>query len=57
MNPLFPDAQPWDTLFYVIAAVLVVIVDRRRMLGRGDAIVDILHTDDRVSASSTGRQA
>jgi hypothetical protein len=42
MNPLFPDAQPWDTLFYVAAAGLVVLFDRRRMLRSSEAIVDIV---------------
>jgi membrane protease YdiL (CAAX protease family) len=57
MNPLFPDAQPWDTLFYVIAAVAVVIFDRRRMVGHDDAVVTILHPDsvDRTSTITTGR--
>jgi membrane protease YdiL (CAAX protease family) len=51
MNPLFPDAQPWDTLFYVIAAVAVVIFDRRRMIGGEDAVTDILHPDTAEQAS------
>ncbi len=57
MNPLFPDAQPWDTLFYVIAAAAVVAFDRRRMLRRNDAVVDILHrgSDDRAFAQVAGR--
>lgn len=42
MNPLFADGQPWDNLFYVIAAVTIVIIDRRSMLHRGgDAVVDL----------------
>lgn len=42
MNPLFPDGQPWDSLVYVIAAVIIVIVDRKRMLRRGGhAVVDL----------------
>lgn len=32
MNPAFPDGQPWDTLVYVVAAVLVVWLNRRTML-------------------------
>ena len=57
MNPLFPDAQPWDSLFFVIAAVLVVVFDRRRMLGRADAVVEILHptSADGISISEAGR--
>jgi membrane protease YdiL (CAAX protease family) len=42
MNPLFTDAQPWDSLFYVIAAVVIVIVNRKSMLRPGgDAVVDL----------------
>jgi membrane protease YdiL (CAAX protease family) len=58
MNPLFPDAQPWDTLFYVVAAALVVFFDRRRMLGRSECVVDVLHpTDDEASLVGAGRQS
>jgi membrane protease YdiL (CAAX protease family) len=42
MNPLFTNAQPWDTLFYVIAAVIIVIVNRKSMLRRGGkAVVEL----------------
>lgn len=41
MNPLFTDGQPWDSLFYVLAAVTLVVFDRRRMIGGADAVVDI----------------
>jgi len=41
MNPLFPDAQPWDSLFYVIAAVIIVIVYRKNMLRRDGAVVSL----------------
>jgi membrane protease YdiL (CAAX protease family) len=53
MNPLFTDAQPWDSLVYVMAAVIIVIVNRKSMLRRGgDAIVDLQRpvTDNDVSA-------
>ena len=40
MNPLFADGQPWDSLFYVIAAVTIVIINRSTMLHKGgDAVV------------------
>lgn len=45
MNPLFPDAQPWDTLFYVIAAVILVIVARKSMLRRDNAVTGLQHPD------------
>ena len=42
MNPLFADGQPWDSLFYVIAAVTIVTIYRKSMLHKGgDAIVDL----------------
>lgn len=47
MNPLFPDAQPWDTLFYVAAAVTVVIADRTRMFRRGAGVAELERTDSR----------
>lgn len=42
MNPLFADGQPWDSLFYVIAAATIVIINRKSMLRKGgDAVVDL----------------
>lgn len=41
MNPLFPDAQPWDSLFYVIAAVIIVVVNRKSMLRSSDAVTEL----------------
>jgi hypothetical protein len=40
MNPLFADGQPWDSLIYVVAAVTILIFNRKSMLHRGgDAVV------------------
>lgn len=55
MNPVFPDAQPWDTLFYVIAAVIVVVLNRHTMLTREGAVTEILmpeegHLSDRAAS-------
>jgi membrane protease YdiL (CAAX protease family) len=60
MNPLFPDAQPWDTLFYVMAAVVIVIFNRKSMLRRGgDAVVELQRpaTEERYSAEEAGDEA
>lgn len=46
MNPLFTDGQPWDTLFYIVVAVALVIFDRRRMIGGADAVVGLQRPDD-----------
>ena len=42
MNPMFPDAQPWDYLFWVIAGVVVVWLNRRTMFQRGTGITEVL---------------
>ena len=42
MNPAFPDAQPWDILLFVIAAIVVVWVNRRTMFKRGTGVTEVL---------------
>jgi hypothetical protein len=42
MNPAFPDAQPWDTLMFVMAAVIVVWLNRRTMFQLGTGITEVL---------------
>lgn len=41
-NPLWPDAQPWDALGYVLLAAAVVALDRRSMLGRDGGAKEVL---------------
>ena len=42
MNPIFPDAQPWDNLLFVTAAVIVVWLNRRTMFQRGTGVTTVL---------------
>jgi hypothetical protein len=42
MNPIFPDAQPWDNLLFAIAAVVIVILNRRTMFKKGAGITEVL---------------
>lgn len=42
MNPIFPDAQPWDNLLFAIAAVIIVWLNRRTMFQRGSGVTTIL---------------
>jgi membrane protease YdiL (CAAX protease family) len=42
MNPVFPDAQPWDILLFVIAAVIIVWINRKTMFKRGNGITEVL---------------
>lgn len=42
MNPIWPDAQPWDSLLIIIAAVIIVWLNRSTMFHRGNAVTDVL---------------
>ena len=42
MNPIWPDAQPWDNLLFVIAAVIIVWLNRRTMFQHGAGVTDVL---------------
>lgn len=46
MNPLFPDAQPWDILIYIIVAVIVVWLNRSQMFQHGSGVTDVLMSKD-----------
>ncbi len=47
MNPLWPDAQPWDNLLFVAAAVIVVWLNRRTMFCHEDQVTDVLMPRER----------
>ena len=40
-NPIFPDAAPHDTAFFVAAAIVVTILNRRTMFDRGEAVTEV----------------
>jgi membrane protease YdiL (CAAX protease family) len=42
MNPIFPDAQPWDNFLFIFAAVIVVFLNRRNLFQRGAGVTDVL---------------
>jgi membrane protease YdiL (CAAX protease family) len=44
MNPIWPDAQPWDNLLFVILAVLIVYLNRKTMFDREAGVTEILST-------------
>lgn len=49
-NPIWPDAQPWDNLFIVICAIVIVWVKRDRMFQRGSGVTGVLMPDDQPLA-------
>jgi uncharacterized protein len=47
MNPIFPDAQPWDNLFFVAAAIIIVLLNRRKIFQRGQGVTNVLMPEDK----------
>jgi hypothetical protein len=45
MNPIFPDAQPWDNLISAIVAVVIVILNRHTMFKKGTGVTEVLMPD------------
>jgi uncharacterized protein len=41
-NPIWPDAQPFDTLFFVAAAVLVVWLNRKVMFSSNESVTEVI---------------
>ena len=46
-GPAWPDAQPWDSLVFAVAAVIIVLLNRRTMLGGDGAATDVIMPGDR----------
>lgn len=46
INPIWPDAQPYDTIFFVAAAVLVVWINRKSMFTKERAATLVIPRDD-----------
>jgi membrane protease YdiL (CAAX protease family) len=45
MNPIFPDAQPWDSYLLAIIAVLIVFLNRREMFQLGSGVTEVLGSE------------
>lgn len=42
MNPIWPDAQPWDNYLFILTAIVVVWLKRRTMFQHESAVTEIL---------------
>jgi hypothetical protein len=47
MNPVFPDAQPWDSFLFAIAAVVIVFLNHRQMFQRGSGVTEVLGSEEK----------
>lgn len=45
-NPIWPDAQPWDILLLVVAAIVIVWVKRSQMFSKGSGITSVLYPEE-----------
>jgi membrane protease YdiL (CAAX protease family) len=45
MNPIFPDAQPYDNFLLAIAAVVIVYLNRREMFQHGSGVTEVLSSE------------
>ena len=52
MNPIWPDAQPWDSLLIILAAVIIVWLNRSTMFHQGDAVTGVLMPSETTARSS-----
>ena len=46
MNPIFPDAQPWDSLLFIAAALIIVWWNRREMFQKGSGVREVLYPEN-----------
>ena len=54
MNPIFPDAQPYDNILWIAVAVIVVWLNRRKMFRRGEGVMEVLMPEEE-DAPATAR--
>jgi len=45
-GPAWPDAQPWDSLVFAVAAVIIVLLNRRTMLSADGAATEVIMPGD-----------
>ncbi|MGD8585371.1 MAG: CPBP family glutamic-type intramembrane protease [Chloroflexota bacterium] len=55
MNPIFPDAQPYDNLMWVAIAVIVVWLNRRKMFRKEAGITEVLMPEENDTPAAAAR--
>jgi hypothetical protein len=49
MNPIFPDAQPYDTYMLIIAAILIVWRNRKNMFTREASVTEVIPSQGKAT--------
>ena len=44
-NPIFPDAHPHDTTMFVAAAIIVVVINRKKMFSKDGVVTEVIPGD------------
>lgn len=52
-NPVWPDAQPWDSVLFALVAATVVIVNRKTMFARDAGVTEMLAPSTPSATGST----
>jgi membrane protease YdiL (CAAX protease family) len=55
MNPIFPDAQPWDNILWVGVAIIVVWLNRGNMFQKGQGVTEVLMIEDEGAHTAATR--
>jgi membrane protease YdiL (CAAX protease family) len=45
-SPIWPDAQPWDSVIFAVIAVIVVVLNRKTMLSKIGSVTEVLAPGD-----------
>jgi hypothetical protein len=53
-GPAWPDAQPWDTLVFSLAAFLIVLLNRKTIVTRDSGVTEVLLPTGVVEPQPTG---
>ncbi len=56
-NPIWPDAQPYDSLLFAVIAVLAVLVNRRAMFSRSAGVTSVLMPGDEDALPAAAARA
>jgi len=49
MNPIFPEAQPYDTYLLIVLASLIVWLNRKDMFTKEGAVTDVIPNQRKVT--------
>ena len=49
INPIWPDAQPYDTVLFVAAAVLIVWINRKKMFRKNAEMIDVIPNSESIT--------